>query len=470
MKNKFKLMLILLLTAIGSLVIFIIFSIFAGFIWDNGYNLQKLNEIAESITQQATFEKDSVHSLIDDIHLDHPELQIQLVNRDGAVIYPNGELQVKYSFDQLASLTSNMPNNLWLSDQIVTLVYSLNNDEASYLILKLPSNAMKEGQFLFFARSNKALLLLILPLIVTILVPYVLSILLFSSMNRRIEKLNNALTNVNLESEPMLLEDKYKDEINQITQNYNAMAQRIKSQTEQIKQFDVQRNLLLSNLSHDLRTPLSTILGYAEKIRTDSFQNENELQNAAKIILQRSRYMDKLLDQLLNLSYQKDVTFSAQISLLNLSEMLRTIVAEYLLIIDNQNYKVEINISDKDTLIHANPHLIERMIRNLLDNAIRYGKDGQFLGIELKENSDEVSIIIKDHGVGIKEEDRKLIFDRFYRAETNKNIIPSLGFGLAIVREVVESHGGQIILRSKPHIETAFEIKLPVKSTLQTIN
>lgn len=465
MNNKYKLMLILLLTAIGSLVIFIIFSIFAGFIWDNGYNLQKMNKIAYGITEQTNFDKNTIHSLIDNIHLDHPELQIQLVNRDGAVIYPNEELQVKYSFDQLASLTSNMPNNLWLSDQIVTLVYPINNNNgATYLILKLESNAMQEGQFLFFARSTKALLLLILPLIVTILIPYLLSILLFSSMNRRIEKLNNALANVNLESEPMLLEDKYKDEINQITQNYNAMAQRIKSQTEQIKQFDVQRNLLLSNLSHDLRTPLSTILGYAEKIRTDSFQNENELQNAAKIILQRSRYMDKLLDQLLNLSYQKDVTFSAQNSLINLSELLRTIVAEYLLILDNQNYTVEINIPDKDTFLHANQHLIERMIRNLIDNAIRYGNDGQFLGIEVKENPDEVSITIIDRGVGIKEEDRKLIFDRFYRADTDKNTTPSLGFGLAIVREIVESHEGQILLRSKPYIETAFEIKLPVKN------
>jgi len=97
-------------------------------------------------------------------------------------------------------------------------------------------------------------------------VPYFLSLWLFSSVNRRIGRLNQALNQVNIRSDVIVLEDKAKDEIGQLTRHYNLMAQRIRRQADEIDQFENGRKQLLSNLSHDLRTPLTMILGYAETI------------------------------------------------------------------------------------------------------------------------------------------------------------------------------------------------------------
>ncbi|WP_146200433.1 histidine kinase dimerization/phospho-acceptor domain-containing protein [Paenibacillus agaridevorans] len=125
-------------------------------------------------------------------------------------------------------------------------------------------------------------------------------------MNKRTRKLNNALNGGNIKGDAPVVEltDSSKDELGQLSQHYNSMTERLRQQHSQIQQFENKRKLLLSNLSHDLRTPLTTMLGCAEMIRTGNYKDENDLQNRAKIILQRCSYMDKLLDQMLDISRQ----------------------------------------------------------------------------------------------------------------------------------------------------------------------
>ncbi|MNP12960.1 Sensor protein SrrB [compost metagenome] len=208
------------------------------------------------------------------------------------------------------------------------------------------------------------------------------------------------------------------------------------------------------------------ILGYAETIHTGSYNNENELKTSAKIILQRSRYMDKLLDQLLDIARLDANALEVHLAAHNLSEMMRKIVAEYMLFLDEQSFSIEVDIPDEDIHMLIDAPLIERAIRNLLDNAIRYGKDGHFLGIGLVEEGDEVCITIMDKGRGIAPEDHELIFERFYRVDGGRSG-EGLGIGLSIVKEIVESHQGHIQLISTPHVETLFMVILPKKQPSQ---
>lgn len=218
----------------------------------------------------------------------------------------------------------SMPQNLWGVDKPVTLTFSINQvDQPYYLLMSLSSDDMKQGQFYFFMRTFKVMSIFMLPLIVAFLFPYLLSLWFFSSMNKRINKLNNAIGQLNLQSKPTLIEDTKKDEIGQLTTHYNAMALRLHNQAKQIKQYDKRRKLLLSNLSHDLRTPLTMILGYAETIRAGLYKDEKELQASAKVMLHRSRYMDKLLDQLLDITQQDEGNLEPCVARHNVSEMMR---------------------------------------------------------------------------------------------------------------------------------------------------
>ena len=465
MNNRTKLWIIMLISAVSSLVLFILLSIVVGTIWVKGYNLEKLNSISHEtlnlIEREGTFDKDSLQPLLDSVHSLNPDLRLEWIAPDGTVIYDTSGETERYDFKQLVDRMVNMPNNLWSANEQATLVYSFNqHGQSYYLLLSLPSQSMQEGQYFFYARTNKVIYTLILPFLLAALVPYFLSLWFFSSINRRIGKLNKALNQVNFRSDVIVLDDKSKDEIGQLTRHYNEMAHRIQSQARQIEQFENRRKLLLSNLSHDLRTPLTMILGYAETIRIGAYKDENKIQDAAKIILQRSRYMNNLLDQLLDISRQEEDMLELQFAPHNLSEMMRKIVADYLLILDGQGFTIEVDIPDRDVVIDINQPLIERAFRNLLDNAIQYGNEGHFLGIGLTEKEDEVYIAVKDRGRGIAPEDHERIFERFYRIDRGRKG-EGLGFGLPIVREIVESHQGSVDLSSVPYKETLFQVRLP---------
>lgn len=465
MNNRTKLWLVMLISIVSSLVLFVLLTAGVGKIWFKGYALENLNAISAEtlnvIEQQISFDKDTLQPLLDSVHSENPDLQLEWVASDGTVIYNTSGGTGRYDFTQLVERMVNMPNNLWGANEPVTLIYSLNHNEKSYyLLLSLPSEAMKDGQFFFYARTNKVFYTLILPALLAALLPYFLSLWYFSSINRRIGKLNTALNQVNFRSDVVVLEDKSKDEIGQLSQHYNEMAYRIQSQSGQIEQFEKRRKQLLYNLSHDLRTPLTMILGYAETIRIGAYKDENKLQAAAKIILQRSRYMNNLLDQLLNLSRQDEDFLELRFTPHNLSEMLRKIVADYLLILDGQSFSIEIDIPDNDLVIDINPSLIERAFRNLLDNAIRYGNVGHFLGIELTDDEDNVYIAVIDRGRGIAPQYRERIFERFYRIDGGRKG-DGLGLGLSIIREIVESHLGSVQLSSIPYTETMFKVRLP---------
>lgn len=467
MKNRTKLWLVMLISAFGSLLLFALLSLLSGSIWNKGYNLNKLNTISQNILktieQQGEFDKEEIQPILDKVHIQNPSLRFEWLTSDGKVIYDTSGNMKSYDFKRFADRFLNMPNNLWGEDKTISLEYSVNNNgQTYYLLMSLPSEAMKPGMINFYVRTFKVLFTLAMPLLLSFMVPYFLSLWFFSSMNRRINKLNHALGQVSIGSDVILLDDKSKDEIGQLTQHYNLMAKRIRNQADQIKQFENNRKLLLSNLSHDLRTPLTVILGHAETIRIGMFKNESELQASAKIILQRTRYIDKLLDQLLDIARQDTDALTLQLAPHNLSEMMRKIMSEYLLLLDGQNFTVEVDIADEDIETFIDASLIERVIRNLLDNAIRYGKDGHFLGIRLIENKDNVCISIKDRGRGIAPDDHERIFERFYRVDKGRKG-DGLGIGLSIVKEIVELHQGTIQLISTPYEETVFLVRLPKK-------
>lgn len=465
MKSPTRIWLIILISIIISFTLFFWISTLSGKLWNKGYNLNALSSISHemltAIKQQNTYDKDEVKPILDQFHIAHPALRFEWISSDGLTLYDTyGEINY-YSFQQLADRFINMPHNLWDEDKPITLAYSANkNGQPYYLLLSLSSEAMKQGQLYFFVRTFKALYSWALPLLLSFFVPYFLSMWLFSSVNRRISRLNQALNQVNIRSDVIVLEDKGKDEIGQLTRHYNLMAQRIRKQADEIDQFESGRKLLLSNLSHDLRTPLTMILGYAETIYTGTYNDESELRTSSKIILQRSRYMDKLLDQLLDIARLDRNSLEVHLAPHNLSEMMRNIAADYMLFLDGQNFSIEVDIPDRDVQVIIDVSLIERAIYNLLDNAVRYGKEGRFLGIGLVEEYDVVCITIKDKGRGIAPEDHKLIFERFYRVDEGRNG-EGLGIGLSIVKEIVESHQGDIEVISTPHVETLFLIRLP---------
>ena len=473
MKSQTKLWLLMLISAISSILLFVSLSLFIGKIGDKGYNLNSLNnlsqEILNEITAQQAFHTADIKPILDDAYKKHPKIHFEWVAADGSSIYDTLGEKKEYDFKQLADRMLLMPESLWGADGPVTLTFSVSqNEQHYYLLIGLSSNALKQGQFYFFMRSFKIMLAFMFPLIVAFLVPYLLSLWFFYSMKKRINKLNHALEQLNLDSEITILEDMKKDEIGQLISHYNTMALRIQNQAEQIKQFNTRRKQLLSNLSHDLRTPLTMILGYAETIRTGLYKDEQDLQASAKVLLQHSRYMNKLLDQLLDLTRQEDGNFELYVEKHNLSEMMRKIAADYIMFLEGQNFTVEVNIPEDDIHAWIDASLIERALRNLIDNTIRYGSEGRYLELGLSAKDSTIFMTVIDKGVGIPLQDQEHVFERFYRGDSSRKG-EGLGIGLSIVKEIITFHDGTVTFTSIP-FKTVFEIQLPIYPLEQDIS
>jgi signal transduction histidine kinase len=477
MKLRTKLWLSLVLGALMSMVLFGFTTIWIGKAANKGYALFQLNPLAQSIVDtmedQAKYDIDTIKQTLDRAHREHPAIRWEWLNEQGQSLYDTTGLNLTYTFHDLATLMQNLPTNYLAEEVDVRILTPATKDgQSHYLLMSIPSSAMKQAEAFFLVRTLKALLSLVLPLILSFSIPIVLALWLFSSINKRIRKLNNALNQLNIQSDSPLVEliDTSKDELGQLAQHYNSMAHRIRSQILDIQQFESRRKLLLSNLSHDLRTPLTTMLGYAEMIRTGNYKDQTDLQTRAKIILQRCRYMDKLLDQLLDISRTDADDLILRPDNHNLSELIRKVAAEYFMVLDGDQVELDVNMPDEDIHLLIDASLMERALRNLLDNALRYGKEGRYLGIHLTADDEGVNLIVKDRGRGIPAEHQAHIFERFYRVDSGRKG-EGLGIGLAIVKDIVNAHQGHLEMSSSPNVETEFRIRLQQKLLINlTVN
>jgi len=466
MKLRTKLWLSLVLSAAMSMVLFGYTTVWIGKVANKGYALFELNPLAQSVVasieQQPEFGVDVLKQTLDRAHAEHPAIRWVWLDDQGQSLYDTAGLNPTFTFHDLATLMQNMPQNYLTQDDVRILTPATKDGQSYFMLMSIPASAMKQGEVYFLVRTFKSLLTLVIPLILSFSIPFLLALWLFSSLNKRIRKLNHALNQLNIQSDSPVVEliDTSKDELGQLTQHYNSMTHRIRAQFAEIQQFESKRKLLLSNLSHDLRTPLTTMLGCAEMIRTGNYKDQVDLQARAKIILQRCRYMDKLLNQMLDISRQDADDLSIRLADHNLSEIVRKIAVEYIMILDGDQILLDVEIPDEDIHISIDAPLVERALRNILDNAIRYGKDGRYLGIQLTADEQAVNMIVKDKGKGIPPEHQTRIFERFYRGDSGRKG-EGLGIGLAIVKDIVEAHQGNVDMSSTPNVETVFRIKLP---------
>src|SRR5690606_21358646 len=151
-------------------------------------------------------------------------------------------------------------------------------------------------------RNNRDFLALILPFLLFLLTPYIVSFLFVLRMNHRLKKLTNAMKNVDVEKSVITINDPSRDEIGQLTRHFNSMSERISEQVAQIQEFERNKKTLTANLSHDLRTPMTKIQGYAETLHEELDETTEKNKMFVEIILRQSQYMEKLLQKLLEIS------------------------------------------------------------------------------------------------------------------------------------------------------------------------
>ncbi len=228
-------------------------------------------------------------------------------------------------------------------------------------------------------------------------------------------------------------------------------------------QIDYNRNQkvilqIFTNISHDLRTPITVLKGYIEMLYLQS--QKEDLPPAIHATIEKmqrnSQELVHSVNNLFNLAKIQSGDMIFHIQKVNLTQVCHEIILEFYTILEEEKFHVEVNIEDKPLYANVDIEAVGRILKNLIDNAIKYGNAGKFLGISLYKKDNHIYIEVEDHGAGISEKDKIHIFTRAYTADRKKGN----GLGLAISQELADSMGGSISVVSIPQEKTVFTIRL----------
>lgn len=248
-----------------------------------------------------------------------------------------------------------------------------------------------------------------------------------------------------------------KDEIGDLCEAFNDMRKKLKESIELQNQYENNRKELISNISHDLKTPITSIKGYVEGIRDGVADTPEKMEKYINTIYTKSQSMDYLIDELLTYSKLDMNKMHFDFQRIDIKSYMEDLMEEIRFDVEKKkiNFSYTNNIKEK-AYVKVDVQNINRVIMNIISNSIKYmdKKEGSIaVSMSLKEG--EVIIAIKDNGKGISKEALNYIFDRFYREDYSRNSLTGgSGLGLAICKKIIEEHGGRIWAESEENVGT----------------
>ncbi len=274
----------------------------------------------------------------------------------------------------------------------------------------------------------------------------ILGSILFFNLTKRLRTMTDAVRKFENGNYEERIAVKSRDEVGQLTYAFNHMADTITENIEQLKQNDVLRRELISNISHDLRSPLASIQGYIETIlmRDDKISSE-ERKNFLEIILRGVVNLNHLVNELFELSKLDASQSRVNFEPFSAAELIQDIVLKFQPQAEAKEISLITKMPKSVPMVIGDIAMIDRVISNLIDNALRYTQKGGKVTIDMRIEENELCVNIRDTGDGIPEKDLEHIFDRFYRVEKSrsKNLGGS-GLGLAIVKKIIDAHNSKI--------------------------
>jgi len=290
----------------------------------------------------------------------------------------------------------------------------------------------------------------------------ILVILIFTSMMltqwiqkgvlNPIDELNIAMRKIKEGNFDYALQTDAKGEIGDLYRNYEDMRLRLKESAEEKLQHEKQNKELVSNISHDLKTPITAIKGYVEGIMDGVADTPEKMDKYIKTIYNKAMDMDKLINELTVYSGIDNNRIPYNFHRINVADYFGDCVEEVGLDLESKSIKLNYsNLVEPDTIVIADPEQMKKVINNIISNSVKYmDKTDGVIDIRILDEVDSIRVEIEDNGKGIAQKDLQRIFERFYRTDASRNSAQGgSGIGLSIVKKIIEDHGGYIWATSK---------------------
>ena len=300
-------------------------------------------------------------------------------------------------------------------------------------------------------------------IVILFLTGAILTMWVHRSLLRPIAKLQTAAKKIRDGDLDFTLDIEDDDEIGELCQNFEEMRIRLKESMEEKIQYDKDNKELISNISHDLKTPITAIKGYVEGIMDGVASSPEKVNKYIRTIYNKANDMDRLIDELTFYSKIDTNKIPYTYTKINVANYFRDCIDEVGLELEARGVELGyFNYVDEDVMVIADAEQMKRVINNIIGNSLKYmDKKTGIINIRIRDVGDFIQIGIEDNGKGIAAKDIPYIFDRFYRTDSSRNSSKGgSGIGLSIVKKIIEDHGGKIWATSKEGIGTEIHFVL----------
>lgn len=441
----------------------------------NGMIIRNTVKVADKISSES--QSSDITSYIDDISRSNSIL-VFVTDTDGNILYSSDEYKKGHKF----------------KDERLEMPYNGNGKEMRFHYRELPENyteflsavnASDSGEaelqnddiyvygrlIDFYGSDEKAVLYvgttlnavgstariiriqLIWVTLLSIIIAFVLALFMSKSFSKPVSQLNEKAHKLGEKDNDAEFSEGFCTELDELNKTLDTTSEKLKKNREF-------QNELLANVSHDLRTPLTMIKGYAEMIRDISREDEKQCAEDVAVIVEETDRLTALVNEILEYSELQMSDSEAVMNDVDLSETVASVADSFGKLYSKDGYVFERNIAD-DIHIKGNVSRLQRAIYNLLDNAVRHAGEDKWIGITLRTDNDKAIIEISDHGSGIAPEELEHIWDRYYtkRQRSGKGVS---GLGLAIVKQIVSQHNGVCKAESEVGAGSVFSIELSI--------
>ena len=237
----------------------------------------------------------------------------------------------------------------------------------------------------------------------------------------------------------------------------NALLEKYLKIKADYRRSEITSKKMLSNISHDIKTPMTVILGYLEIMQLSETLSDEML----KKVERKAQSVMELINQFFTLSKIESGDMDIELYRVDICEICRESVLDFYELLSNKKLYVKVDMPETPIYIQGNKEALQRILFNLISNVIRYGADGKYLGISLQDDDRNVYVDVTDKGKGIDKAFADSIFDRLFTMEDSRNRnIQGNGLGLTIAKNLAQRLGGTITLESIPHVKTTFTVRL----------
>lgn len=267
-----------------------------------------------------------------------------------------------------------------------------------------------------------------------------------------IRKLEEAAQNIKEGNLDFSVEAESNDEMGRLFRNFEEMRIRLKESAEEKLEAEKENRILISNISHDLKTPITAIKGYVEGILDGVADTPEKMDKYIRTIYSKAIDMDRLINELTLYSKIDTNRIPYNFNKINVAEYFNDCIEEIGLELEAENIGLSyFDYAGDDVVIIADPEQLKRVIDNIIGNSVKYmDKEHGLINIRIKDVGDFIQVEIEDNGKGIAQKDLPFVFDRFYRADASRNSATGgSGIGLSIVKKIIQDHGGKIWATSK---------------------